>query len=91
MDTEIVLEFNNFEDRMPVTYDLVLVAVGESVDVPFGTVSGTALMHGSAGGEEFIGGTEPFVAELWLHPQHMLVRMTGSPAFDIIEIVETWG
>jgi len=89
-ETEINLEFPNGSDTMPALYDLALVSLDETVDVPLGTVTGTALMEGSVSGEEFTG-PEPFMAELWLHPQHLIVRMTGAPAFDIIEIVETWG
>jgi len=91
-DVEVILEFAaGTEARMPATYDLVLVGINETVETPLGTVTGTALMHGSVAGEEFVGGTEPFVAELWLHPEHLIVRMTGSPAFEVLEILETWG
>lgn len=44
----------------------------------------------SVAGEEFIGGGEPFVAEMWVHPEHLIIRMTGSPASAVFEIVETW-
>jgi len=90
-ETEVILEFADFEERMPATYGLTLVSIGDTVEVPLGTVTGTALMHGSVQGEEFMGSLEPFIAELWLHPQHLIVKMLGSPAFDVIEILETWG
>ena len=91
VEAEVILEFSDSEERMPATYGLTLVSIGETVEVPLGTVTGTALMHGSVQGEEFMGSLEPFVAEMWLHPEHLIVKMFGLPAFDLIEIVETWG
>ena len=90
-ETEVILEFAGSEERMPATYDLTLISLGQTVEVPFGTVTDAALLHGSVQGEEFMRSTEPFVAEMWLHPQHLIVKMFGLPAFDLIEIVETWG
>ncbi|MCJ7726764.1 MAG: hypothetical protein MUP76_10310, partial [Acidimicrobiia bacterium] len=91
IEVDIVLEFRDMDDRMKAIYGLSLVSIGETVDVPLGTVTNTALLHGSVGGEEFIGPGEPFVAEIWVHPEHLIVKMIGAPAFDSFEIVETWG
>ncbi|MBU1226225.1 MAG: hypothetical protein KJ698_03290 [Actinobacteria bacterium] len=91
VETEVILDFGNDQDSFPATYAFVVREVGVTVEVPLGTVTNTLYAQGSVTGEEFIGGTEPFAADMWLHPQHMIVKMTGSPSFDMFEIVEAWG
>lgn len=68
-----------------VTYRTTLLAVGESLEVPFGALDGVVHVQSVVGGD-FMGGTE-FVSEMWFHPEHLLVRMTGSPAWDDILLV----
>jgi len=62
--------------------------IKDSVDVPFGTVDGVMRIEAEVGGE-FIGGL--FAVTLWLHPDHALVRFEGAPAWEVMELVDTWG
>jgi hypothetical protein len=88
VETDVILLFGSDEESIPATYAFEFVSVDDTVEVPLGTVA-AAYAEGSVAGEELFGG-EPFVAGLWLHPQHLIVRMTGSPSFEVLEIVETW-
>ena len=90
VETEVILEFGGDQDRIPATYGFELLSLDETVEVPLGTVTGAAYAEGSVTGEEFLGSDEPFAAGMWLHPLHLIVKMSGSPAFDVFEIVETW-
>ncbi len=90
VETEVILDFGNEVDTFGASYGFVIREIGATVEVPMGTVTNTLYGQGLVGGE-FIGGTEPFAADIWLHAEHLIVKMVGAPAFDGFEIVETWG
>ena len=89
IESRITLEFDGGGDTtLDVSYTMTPAAIEESVTVPFGTLEEVLRLDAEVGGE-FIGGL--FQVKLWLHPDHGLVRFEGAPAWDVMELVETWG
>lgn len=89
VESQITLEFEgDGGTALGVTYEMSPATVEESITVPFGTVDEVLRLDAEVGGE-FIGGL--FEVKLWLHPDHALVRFEGAPAWDVMELVETWG
>lgn len=89
IESRITLEFDGGGDTtLDVTYEMTPASIEESITVPFGTLDDVLLLDAEVGGE-FIGGL--FEVRLWLHPDHGLVRFEGAPAWDVMELVETWG
>lgn len=89
IESLITLEFDGGGDTtLDVTYQMIPATIEESVTVPFGTVDEVLRLDAEVGGA-FIGGV--FSVRVWLHPDHALVRFEGAPAWDLMELVETWG
>lgn len=89
IESRITLEFAGGGDTtLDVTYEMRPASIEETITVPFGTVDEVLLLDAEVGGA-FIGGLFP--VRLWLHPDHALVRFEGAPAWELIELVETWG
>jgi hypothetical protein len=71
-----------------VNYLLEVLALGEDVEVPAGSLGPTVQLQATVGGE-LLGGTT-FTLGLWLHPEQFLVKMTDGPAFATIELLTPW-
>jgi hypothetical protein len=87
VESEITIEGMGTPLVLGVTYEITVVAVDESVTVPFGTLDGCAHVEAAVGGA-FIGGI--WEVEAWFHPEQFLVSMTSMPTFDEVELVEGW-
>lgn len=71
--------------------EIDVVALDESIDVPFGTVDGCIGVEMVFGGP-FIGPDDAsFTMETWLHPEHLLVKTNEMPVFADIQLKEPWG
>jgi hypothetical protein len=90
LESEITIEFGG-DDGMTlgVTYAMTPAAFEDSVTVPFGEIPDVLRLEAEVGGP-FIG-SGVFGVTMWLHPEHALVRFEGAPAWELMELVETWG
>ncbi len=87
VESEITLEGIGSPSVLDVTYEITVVAVDDTVTVPFGTLDGCARVEGAVSGS-FIEGI--WEVEAWFHPEQFLVSMTSLPTFDEVELVEGW-
>ena len=93
-EVEVLFEFmSGSPETFQAIYTFTGAATDQSVEVAFGTVEGAVVLDASVGGEFIFGDAEdgdPFEAQLTLHPEHFLVMMTGTPAWNVVELLETW-
>jgi len=87
VESEITLEGQGSPLVLVATYEITVVAVDETVTVPFGTLDGCAHIEAAVGGP-FIGGI--WEVEAWFHPEQFLVSITSLPTFESVELVEGW-
>jgi len=82
----LISEFpDGTSDEFQVGYRATTTTTDGTVDVPYGTVEGVVHIGINVGFPDvFLG---EYVAELWLHPDLFLVRMTGSPGWRDIQLV----
>jgi len=72
-------------DEFDIGYRVTTTTIDGEIDVPFGLVDGVMHIAVRVGFPD-VGDWDP-AAELWLHPELFLVRMTGTPSWNDLQLV----